>query len=117
MEMIKRRIVGDVVWMEVVVVKQVLLLLQPILLLGLWSSSAAQTWSLRLDLIGHLGRVDSSWGRVAAAGRRFNSLQDVWLRHAVPDGLIRRVQVFLVGGPGLTAGGGLQGVCTAGWGF
>lgn len=74
MEMVERWIVGNVVRVEVVVVKLVLLLLQPI---WLRSSSAAQPCSLRLDLVAHLGRIDSSWGRVAAAGRRFNSFHDV----------------------------------------
>lgn len=112
MEMVERWIVGNVVRVKVVVVKLVLLLQS----IWLWNSSAAQPCSLRLDLVSHLGWIDSSWGRVAAAGGRFNSLQDVWLRDAVSDGLIRRVQVFLVSGPGLAAGDGLQGVCTAGRG-
>lgn len=53
---------------------------------------------------------------MAAAGWGLDSVQDFRLRHAVPDGLIGRVEVLLVGGPGLAAGDGLQGVCAAGWG-
>lgn len=111
-EVVERWIVGDVVWVEVVVV-EVMLLLQPVQL-GLWSSNAAQSW--KLDLTPHLGWVDPSRGREAAAGWGFDAVQDIWLRHAVLDGLIERVQVFLVGGPGLAARDGLQSVGLAGWG-
>lgn len=114
MEVVERWIVGDVVWVEVVVVEVMLLLLLQPVQLGLWSSNAAQSW--KLDLTPHLGSVDPSRGGEAAAGCVFDSVQDIWLRYAVPDGLIESVQVFLVGGPGLAARDGLQSVGLAGWG-
>lgn len=116
-EVVERRVVGDVVWVEVVVIVVELGGWQRLLLLRLWwSSSGGRTRSLGLDLAPRLGWADTPWGRVAAAGRGLDTVQDFRLRHAVPDGLIGRVQVFLVCGPGLAAGGRLQGVCAAGWG-
>lgn len=120
-EVVERRVVGDVVWVEVVVVVVVLRVRQPVLLLLLrllWSSGGGRTrtWSLGLDLDSCLGRGDASRGGVAAAGRGFDSVQDFGLGDAVPDGLVERVQVFLVGGPGLAAGDGVQGVCATGRG-
>lgn len=108
MEVVKRRVVGDVVWVELVVVVVVLGVRQPVLLQWLlWSSSGGRTRCLGLDLTPGLGRGDASRGGVAAAGRGFDSVQDFRLGDAIPDGLVRRVQVFLVSGPGLAAGDGL----------
>lgn len=89
--MVQRWVVGDVVWVEVVVVVVVVLgVRQPILLLWLlWSSSRGRDRSLGLDLTPCLGRGDASWGRVAAAGRGFDSVQDFRLGDAVPDRLVR----------------------------
>ena len=122
-EVVERRVVGDVVWVEVVVVvvelrvrQPVLLLLLLLLLRVLWSSGGGRTRSLGLDLDSCLGRGDASRGGVAAAGRGFDPVQDFGLGDAVPDGLVERVQVFLVGGPGLAAGDGVQGVCATGRG-
>lgn len=90
MEVVKRRVVGDVVRVEVVVVVVVLRMRQPILLLWLlWRSSGGRTRSLGLDLAPCLGWGDASWGGVAAAGRGFDSVQDFRLGDAVPDGLVR----------------------------
>lgn len=109
-EVVQRRVVGDVVRVEVGVEVVVLGVRQPVLLLRrMWSSGGGRTQSLGLDLA-------ASRGRVAAAGWGFDSVQDFRLGDAVPDGLVERVQVFLVGGPGLAAGDGLQGVCATGWG-
>lgn len=108
MEVVKRRVVWDVVWVEVVVIVDVLGVRQAILLLWLcWSSGGGQTRSLGLDLAPGLGRGDASWSGVAAAGWGFDSVQDFRLRDAVPDRLVRRVEVFLVSGPSLAAGDGL----------
>lgn len=117
-EVVERRVVGDVVRVEVVVVVVVLRVRQPVLLLLrlLWSSGGGRTRSLGLDLDSCLGRGDASRGGVAAAGRGFDSVQDFGLGDAVPDRLVKRVQVFLVGGPGLAAGDGVQGVCATGRG-
>lgn len=87
MELVKRWVVGEVVWVEVVVVVVVLGVRQPILLL--WRSSGGRTRSLGLDLASCLGRGDASWGGVAAAGWGFHSVEDVGLGDAVPDGLIK----------------------------
>lgn len=114
--MVERREVVDVVGVEVVVEVLVLELLQPVLLLWLWSSGGGQRRSLGLGVASSLGRGDASWGGVAAGGRGFDPVQDFGLGDAVSDGLVRRVQVLLVGGPGLAAGDGLQGVCAAGGG-
>lgn len=108
LQVVKRRVVGDVVRVELVVVVVVVLgVRQPVLLWLLWTSSGCRTRCLGLDLTPCLGRGDASRGGVAAAGRGFDSVQDFGLGDAVPDGLVRRVQVFLVGGPGLAAGDGL----------
>lgn len=102
--MVERRVVGEVVWVEVVVVEVVMRVRQPILLLQLWSYNGGRSWSLGLDLDPWLGWSNSSWGGVAAAGCGLDSVQDFRLRDAVPDRLVRRVEVLLVGGPGLAAG-------------
>lgn len=116
-EMVQRRVVGDVVRVEVVVIIVVLWVWQPVLLLqGLWLWSSGGGRTLGLGLATPMGRGDAARGGLAAAGRGLRSVQDFGLRDAVPDGLVRRVQVFLVGGPGLAAGDGLQGVCAAGGG-
>lgn len=120
MEVVERWVVGDVVWVEVmvelVVVVGVLWVWQHILLLHLLNSDGGRTRSLGLDLGPHLSRGDASRGRVAAAGRGLDSIQDFRFGDAVPDGLVRWVEVLLVGGPSLAAGDGLQGVCAAGGG-
>lgn len=116
-EVVERRVVGEVVRVKVVVVVVVLGVWQPLLLLWLlWSSGGGRTRGLGMGLAACLGRGDASRGGLAAAGRGFDSVQDIRLGDAVPDGLVRRVQVFLVGGPGLAAGDRLQGVCAAGRG-
>lgn len=107
MEVVQRWVLRDVVRVEVVVVVVVVRVRQPLLRQWLWSSSGGRGWSWRLDLAAWLGRRHASWGGVAAAGRELDSVQDLWLGDTVPDGLVRRVRVLLVGGPGLAAGDGL----------
>lgn len=91
--MVERRVVGDVVWVEVmvelVVVVGVLGMRQHILLLHLCNSDGGRTWSLGLDLGPRLSWGDTSRGRVAAAGRGLDSVQDFRFGDAVPDGLVR----------------------------
>lgn len=93
MEVVERRVVGDVVWVEVmvelVVVVGVLWVWQHILLLHLLNSDGGRTRSLGLDLGPHLSWGDASRGRVAAAGRGLDSIQDFRFGDAVPDGLVR----------------------------
>lgn len=74
----------------------------------LWCSSPGQTHKLGLRVSEGLGWGRSSWGRVAPAGQWFDSIQDLRLRYTGPERLVGRVQVLLVGGPGLAAGDGLQ---------
>lgn len=106
MEVVERRLVGEVVWVEVLV---------KVVVGWLWGSGQGQTHNLGLRVSKGRPWGRSSRGRVAAAGRLFGSAKDVRLRHTVPDRLVGRVQVLLVGGPGLAAGDRLQSVrATAG---
>lgn len=81
-EVIERRLVGEVVGVEVLVKVAVGLEIQKSICLvwWLWSSGQSQTHNL--------GWVSSSGGGVAATGRLFGSIQDVRLRYTVPDGLV-----------------------------
>lgn len=116
MEVVERRLVGQVVWVEGLVKVVVGLEVGQSIRLLRWLRGSAQGQTQQLGLKGFDGRggVPSSRGGVAAAGRRFGCVQDVRLRCAAPDGLLGRVQVLWVGGPGLAAGGRLKGVCATG---
>lgn len=117
MEMVERWLVGEVVGVEVLIKVVVgLHIRQSIPLVGwLRGSGQGQTQNLGLKVSDVLGRISPSGGRLAAAGRRLGSAQDVRLRYTVSDGLVGRVQVFWPGRPGLAAGDGLQGVRATGW--
>lgn len=119
MEVVEWRLGGEVVVVEVLVkvvvgleIRQSLHLLR-----WLWCSGQGHTHNLGqvARVCEGLGWLSSTRGRVAAAGCRVGSAQDVRLRYAVPDGLVGRVQLLLVGGPGLAAGDRLQSVCATGW--
>lgn len=117
MEMVERWLVGEVVGVEVLIKVVVGLEIRQSFPLVWWlrCSGQGQTQNLGLKVSDVLGWVSSSRGRLAAAGRWLGSAQDVRLRYTVPDGLVGRVQVFLVGGPGLAAGDRLQSVGATGW--
>lgn len=98
MEVVERRLVGEVVRVEVLVKVEVGL--QSLHLLP-WLRCSTQGHGHQLGV----GVVGSSRGRVAVAGRMLGSAHDVRLRQTGPDGLVGGVQVLGVGAPGLAAGG------------
>lgn len=112
MEVVERRLVGQVVWVEGLVKVEVGLEVGQAIRLLRWLRGSAQGQTQQLGLRGSDGQggVPSSRGGVAAAGRRSGCVQGVRLRCAAPDGLLGGVQVLRVGGPGLAAGGRLQSV-------
>lgn len=115
MELVERWLVGEVVGVEVLIKVVVGLQVRRSIPLVWWCSGQGQTQNLGLKVSHVLGWISSPGGRLAAAGRRLGSAQDVRLRYTVPDGLVGTVQVFWGGGPGLAAGDGLQSVRATGW--